>query len=356
MDDALLVLLQSPDLGQPFGQRAVEAGVLVGEARLGEDGREKGFVLGGERNAAVLVTHAEGADQLAAAAHGEERAVAEGVQTQQRRGRRGAEGRAAQPQSLVFAEGLGEGRGVRIAGGPFEEKQRAGHDPQRFFHAPHDGLDDLFARPRRREVAGDVEQGAARAIGVVVLDPLENVGDALLDGNQERGEHDPRRERDDVFSGRGHADECPVEQRVDQHERHAAEQHGARRADRLAEEDLDVPQPPFQDRVREGERDQNERHDGEAGKQRRLQAEGARQRREQQERRQSDDDAESDPAHLLLGLGVLAPAAHQLEQAREHGRNIEPRSTRTRSASQASRYAAAAGVARAPRTESSAAR
>ena len=51
-DDALLVLLERADLVQPLGQRPVEPGVLVREARLGEDGREQRLVLGGERDRA----------------------------------------------------------------------------------------------------------------------------------------------------------------------------------------------------------------------------------------------------------------------------------------------------------------
>ena len=114
-----------------------------------------------------------------------------------------------------------------------------------------------------------------------------------------------------------------VEQRVEQHERHAAEQHGARRRDGLAHEDLDVPEAPLEDRVGEGERDQHERHDGEARQQRRLESERARQRREDQERREADDHAEGDPADLLLGLRVLAVAAQQVDQPGQHGRDVD---------------------------------
>ena len=156
----------------------------------------------------------------------------------------------------------------------------------------------------------------------MVLDPLEHVGDALLHRHEQRGEHESRRERDDVLAGGGHVPERPVEERVQQHERHAAEEHGARRPDGLADEDLDVPEAPLEDRVREGQRDQDERDDRDGREQRRLEAEGPRQRREDQERREADDDAEADPADLLLGLGVLAMPPHDVDEPRDHGGGV----------------------------------
>ena len=207
-DDALLVLLQRADLRQPLGQRAVEPRVLVGEARLGQHGRQQRLVLGRERDAAVLVADAERADELAAAAHREERAVAERVQAQQGGRRRRAEGGAAQAQPIVLGERLGQGPRVGIVPLALEEEEGARDDPQGLLDAADDRLHDLLAGPRRREVARDVEQRPAGAVGVVVLDALEHVGDALLHRDEQRREHDARGEGDDVLSRGRHAFEA----------------------------------------------------------------------------------------------------------------------------------------------------
>ena len=119
--------------------------------------------------------------------------------------RRGAEGRSAQPQAVLRAERSGESRGVGIARRSLEEEEGAGNDAQRLLDAPDDRLHDLLAGPGSREVARDVEERAPRAVGVVILDPLEHVGDPLLDGHEQRGEHDAGGERDHVLARRGHA-------------------------------------------------------------------------------------------------------------------------------------------------------
>jgi hypothetical protein len=237
----------------------------------------------------------------------------------------GVEPNACPPQTepVLARQGLGQGRRVGVPSGSLEENQGAGHDPQRLLDTLDDGLHDFLARPGRREIAGDVEECAPGAVRVVVLDPLQHVGDALLDGHQERGQDQPRAEGDDVLAGLGHSLECAVEERIQQDERHAAQKHGSGRRDRLADEDLDVPQTPLQDRVGERQRDEDERNDRYAREQRRLQAEGARQGREDQEGREPHDDPEGDPADLFLGLGVLAAVVQQLDQSGQNRRNVQ---------------------------------
>jgi hypothetical protein len=244
------------------------------------------------------------------------------VQPQERRRRGGAERGPAQPQPVVLAESLGQGGGVGIVAGTVEEEQRARHGAQRLLDAMHDRPDDLLARARDGEVAGDVQKRAARAVGVVVLDPLEHVGDAFLDRDQQRRQNEARAERDDVLAGRRHVAERAVQKRVQQHERHPAQQHGAGGGDCLADEDLDIPEAPLQDRVGECEGNQHQRNDGHRREQRRLESEGAGERRENQKGSEPDDDAERDPADLLLGLRVLARMTHQVDQARQDRRDV----------------------------------
>ena len=97
---------------------------------------------------------------------------------------------AAQREAVLLGQVFRQDRDVRVAGRALEKEERARDDAQRLLDAVHDGLHDLLARTRGREVARDVEQGAAGAIRVVVLDPLEHVRDPLLDGHEQRGEHD----------------------------------------------------------------------------------------------------------------------------------------------------------------------
>ena len=320
-DDALLVLLQRPDLLQPLCQGAVEARVLVGEARLRHHGGEQALVLGGERNTAVLVPDPERPGETAAAPHREERPVAHRMETPRRRRLFRPEGRAAQVPDVLVGEAFGEqvrvGVAVALVVVLVEQEERAGDDVQALLDAAGDRLHELLAGARRGEVTRDVEQGAAGAVRVVVLDLLEDVGDALLDGDQERREHDAGPERDHVLPGFRHPLQGPIEQGVEQDEGHPAEQHGRRRAQRLAHEQLDVPEPPLQDRVGESEGNEDEGHDRDAREQRRLEAERARQHGEDQERREADGDAEPDPPHLFLDLRVFAACREELDQPRD---------------------------------------
>ena len=85
-------------------------------------------------------------------------------------------------------------------------------------------------------------------------------------------------------------------------------------ADRLADEDLDVPEAPLQDRVREGERDEDERHDRdvESSGDAKPRARGSAERSRNGARPTVTPSA--DPADLLLGLRRPRAAPEQLRR------------------------------------------
>ena len=134
--------------------------------------------------------------------------------------------------------------------------------------ALHDRGGKLLLRARRREIARDVEERAARPVSVVVLNLLENSGDPSLHRDEQRGEHESGPECDDVLARLGHPLQSAVEQSVQENKGHAAQQHRGRGRERLADEDLDVPEPPLEDRIGERERNQDERHHGRARQER----------------------------------------------------------------------------------------
>ena len=133
------------DLERPE-QRSIAGNIYLGTVDNVLPGMEAAFVeIGLEKNGFLYV------DEIV------------GPELEGRKGARKIQDLIQKGQTILVRQRFRQDRRVRVAARPLHEEQGAGHHPQGFLDAPHDRLNDLLARPGRREIARDVQQRAPRA-------------------------------------------------------------------------------------------------------------------------------------------------------------------------------------------------
>ena len=308
-------------------QAAEEAPVHDRGGRLRGQRLQDVDLLAVERVEAVLPPHPEHRDHLPLHPAGEEPGEAGGGDVGALDGRgvhvhglaRATAGRGAgcPPRSGGAPRRCGARRGCGTATkSPPSPGQQEGHLAQAE-RRPHP-LEEPLARPLevevRVQVLGEAHEGLARAVALLVEEPVERLLDPRLDRREEQHHHEGAQERDEgrVRLLPQHVGQADGQEREPQDHRHR--QHVA---ERPAEDELDVHQAVLDHRVGERERDEGERPvarelQGEPG----LAAEGEGQGVEGQEGEDARRGAPQQPLHLPA-RGEPARAPVGVEQDRE---------------------------------------
>ncbi len=171
------------------------------------------------------------------------------------------------------------------------------------------------------QLAAEPVEGPALVEPVAVLQPLQGGGDGAARRHQQAGDAEPGGERQQVARQRQLLGDAAVDHQVDQREADDAEQQGQRPGDRVAGDDLDVPQLVAQDGVGESQRHQGQGHDRDRGQQLgHVQPEGVRQVIEDQDRQVAAGHAPRDPLHLAVWLPRRAAPEAPDEERQRGGR------------------------------------
>ena len=317
----------SPRSSSAFSCEAVEeppvhdgGGRLRGQRLQGVD------LLAVERVEAVLSAHPEHRDHLPLHAAGEEPGEAAGRDVGALDGR-GVDVHGLAERQPRDERAVGGDPGAPLAGAghaPGAERREvaalAGQQEGQLAQAerrPH-ALEQPLARPLevevRVEVLGEAHERLARAVALLVEEPVERLLDPRLDRREEQRHHEGAQEHDEARvrllpQHVGHADGQEREPHDHRHRQHVAE--------RAAEDELDVHQAVLDHRVGERERDERERPVArELQREPGLAAEGEGQRVEGQEGEDTRRGAPEQPLHLPP-RGEPARAPVGVEQDRE---------------------------------------